>query len=481
MSKTISIAKNTSYIIIGNIIFRILSLFITIYLARYLDVEGFGKLNFILTYISTFAILSSLGTERILIREISRDMLSAPRLLGNTFIIRVGLSIFAIIMSIVIINLFHYPQETIDYIYLASFILIFSSFSEFYSSIFQSKLKMEYETYSKIISKIIYIILIFLIIVYQGTLKQIIIITAFSEFIKLFLIYIFSLKIISIEFDIDLSICKYLIKESIPIAISTFLGMIYFSITILMLSYISGDISVGYYSAALKLSDPFIIIAQALSMSLFPIMSRSFIDAKAVFEKTFYTGFKLVFLTSIPITVGIFLLADKFILLIFKIEYFNSILTLQILIWSMMLISFSSITLTSLISMNKQKINVIISLVCLIVNIILNYVLIPKLDFNGAAISSLFISLILFLMSYYFVTKTFSKHIDYGPLAKIILSASIMGLYITLFSNMNLIVLILTSITIYILLIFLLKIFNEDEMNRFNKIPYFNKIINLRR
>ncbi|RLA79874.1 MAG: hypothetical protein DRG36_04200, partial [Deltaproteobacteria bacterium] len=41
------VAKNTGIIISGDLIFRLVSLVVTIYLARYLVTAGFGKYNYV--------------------------------------------------------------------------------------------------------------------------------------------------------------------------------------------------------------------------------------------------------------------------------------------------------------------------------------------------------------------------------------------------------------------------------------------------
>jgi O-antigen/teichoic acid export membrane protein len=67
------IAKNTGVIIAGNVAFRLVSLFVIIYLARYLGTGGFGKYSFVFAYLAFFNIITDLGLQQILVREMARE------------------------------------------------------------------------------------------------------------------------------------------------------------------------------------------------------------------------------------------------------------------------------------------------------------------------------------------------------------------------------------------------------------------------
>ena len=71
MSTVHKIAKNTGIIIIGNITFKVASLFIIIYMARYFDVKDFEKYNFVFAYMSFFAVSISEGLLNFIFNKLS--------------------------------------------------------------------------------------------------------------------------------------------------------------------------------------------------------------------------------------------------------------------------------------------------------------------------------------------------------------------------------------------------------------------------
>ena len=118
------VAKNTGVVFVGDIIFRTISLVVTLYLARYLGTVGFGKYSFVFAYLSFFLVITDFGLHTILVRDMSRDKSSAPKLIGNAYFIKLVLTVFAVVLSVIVISLMSYPPDTTSYIYVATFTLL---------------------------------------------------------------------------------------------------------------------------------------------------------------------------------------------------------------------------------------------------------------------------------------------------------------------------------------------------------------------
>jgi len=464
------VARNTGIIIVGDIVFRLVSLVVTIYLARYLGTAGFGKYNFVFAYLAFFNILTDLGLQTILVREMSRDPSITSKLIGNAYIIRLILTVIAFISSIVVISLMSYPADTTTYVYIASLTLLFVSFSDFYRTIFEANLRMEYNIIAKLIFKGLSAFLIFLIILTKGTLLHIISALVFSEMVKMILNYIFSRKFVRPRFEFDSKLWKYLFKEALPIAIYSVVWIIHFRTDVVMLSMMRGDASVGIYSAAYKLGEPITLVTSALSISLFPLMSQFFKNSKEKLIKICEFSVRYILITILPITINMTFLADRIIFLIYGAEFKYSAGVLQILIWAFILTSINSVLLNLLISINQQKLNTISITLCAITNVVLNSFLISILSYNGAALATVVTKAMLFLASFFFV----SRHLEIIPLHKIFLrpfiGGIVMSIFIYYFSKLNVFVLIISAAVIYLMMLLILKEFSIEDINIVKKI-----------
>jgi len=473
------VARNTGVVIAGDLIFRIISLFVIIYLARYLGTVGFGKYNFVFAYLSFFGIITDLGLQTILVREMSRDASITPKLIGNAFIIRLILTIFAVVLSIVIITLMSYPADTTSYVYVATFTIFFISFSDFYATIFQANLRMEYKMIAKLSFKVLSAALIFWIIFSHGTLMQVMIVLVFSEMIKTLISYSFSRKFVRPRFEIDFGLWKYLFKEALPLALTVVIWIIYYRIDVVMLSMMQGDAPVGIYSAAYKLSEPLSLIPSALMVSLFPIMSASFKTSEERLIKSYKLAIRYLLIIMLPIAVGTTIIADKIIFLIYRAEFVGSATALQILIWALVFTSASSVLTNLLVSIGKQKLYTASMAICAVVNVTLNFILIPTLSYNGAAIATVATNIVFFLSNFFFV----SKHLQVPPMRKTLLKPTIscllMGSFVYYFIYVNVFLLVLLATVVYLMALLILKTFSKEDIDIIKKIANFLKLSTL--
>src|SRR6185503_11639362 len=75
-------------------------LVVGITVARYLQPESFGLLNYALSFVGIFSAFSTLGTDQIIVRELAKDPARKDELLGAGFIIKVAGSVVMILLMI---------------------------------------------------------------------------------------------------------------------------------------------------------------------------------------------------------------------------------------------------------------------------------------------------------------------------------------------------------------------------------------------
>ena len=458
------IAKNTGVVIAGNVIFRLVSLFVIIYLARYLGTAGFGKYSFVFAYLAFFNIITDLGLQQILVREMAREPSTAPKLIGNAYVIRLLLTVFAVGLAIVLITLLPYPIDTTSYVYIAAFTLFFISFSDFYATIFQANLAMQYNVIAKLTFKFISAGLILWIIFSHGTLVQVMIVLVFSEGIKTLLSYLFSRKFVRPRFTIDFGLWRYLLKECLPLALTGVITIIYYRIDVIMLSVMMGDTAVGIYSAAYRLCDPFSLIPYALTVSLFPLMSAYFKSSKDDLIQTYTLAFRYLLIIALPLAVGTVFVADKVILLIYGTPFANSSTVLQILMWSVMFGMVNTLLWAALVAIDMQKLIMLSVTFCAAVNIILNILLIPVMSYNGAAIATVVTVAVLALSLFYFVSKHLQTIHVHKVVVKPIVATVVMGVFVYYFMNFNVIIVVLLAAVMYVVMLLALKTFSKEEI-----------------
>lgn len=468
MSTIKRLAKNTTILFLSQIISYTLIFFYTIYIARYLGANGYGILSFALAFSGIFSILADLGLNTLTVREVARDKSLTKIYLGNILLIKIILSVLTFLLIILVVNLLGYSQQTINVVYFVSLSVILTSLYQIFYSIFQAYEKMGYQSLGQILSSIIMVFGVFFVIQFGLDvvgLSLIYLISSVIIVIYSFLVSIFKFSIPKLEYD--RAFWSTTIKESIPFGLTGISIMLYINIDSVMLSILQNNEVVGFYNAAYRLTLFLIVIPNTINITIFPSMSQFHIsspDSLSIINENY---FKFMLIIGIPLGVGITLLADKIILLIYGTGYMQSIVALQILIWTIIFTFGSASTVRLLEATNKQLILTKITSICVLVNIALNLILIPMFSYIGASIATVLTEIII-VVSVFKVSNKFSYSIRIKKITKdlfkIIFASLIMAISILYLKNLNFFILVLAAALIYILTLILIKEINNNDL-----------------
>ena len=443
------------------------------YTARYLGAEGFGILSFALAFTGIFGVFSDLGLRQLTVREVARDKSLASKYLGNIAVMKIILVIITFGLIAITINLLGYPEQTIKVVYLVALSVIFGAFSGMFYSVFQAFEKMEFQSVGHILSSALML---------SGALFAISQGFSVVGFASIYFIvsaivlgYSFVVciwKFVLPKIEIDWKFWKPTIKEALPFGLTGIFVTIYYWIDTVMLSLMKGDAVVGWYNAAYRLIMILLFIPSILNVSIFPVMSQFYVTSKDALRFAYERYFKYMAIAGIPLGVGTTLLADKIILLIFGAEYTHSIVALQILVWSSVFIFLSGAFGRLLESSNRQMTITKITCICMVENIVLNLLIIPKFSYIGASVTTViteFTALILCIMVSSKIGYRISKN-NLLDISKVLVASLLMGILIIYLKDLNLLILVLLSAAFYFIVLFLFRVFKEEDAKLLKRI-----------
>ena len=184
------IAKNTLSLFAAQFVSAILSLILSIFIARNLGDVIFGKYSFAIIFVGIFAIFSDLGYNTLLIRDVARDKSQANRYLNNIVSIRAVLSVVIFVFIVVIINVAGYPTYTKNVVYLFGITTLLVSLADIFRVTFRAFEKMEYEAYLRILITIIRVSLGLLVLFLGYGLIELALVFLFSGVVDLLLSFL---------------------------------------------------------------------------------------------------------------------------------------------------------------------------------------------------------------------------------------------------------------------------------------------------
>lgn len=464
MNTASRIFKNTSVLALGQIISYVLGFFYIVYIVRYLGAENFGILSFALTLSAIVKIIIDFGLDSLAVREISRNRSLGKKYLGNIFAIKLILSVICILFIVLVISFSNYSVIKSKVIFFIFISVIISSFSSTFNSLFSAYEKMEYMSIGTILNSALMLIVAFSIISHGYDVVMLSLLTCVVSLINL--LYAFSVcvwKFVVPSLNIDFNFIHSLTKNAWPFFLSAVVDIIAFRIDVVMLSSMKGDLVVGYYSAAYKFLEVLMFIPSAFVGSLFPIFSNFYFSSRESLELLYERSFKYLSIVGLPIAVGTTLLAEKIIFFVYKEGFSKSILTLRVLIWTVPLIFLTYLLGTVIASINKQPIALKINILCMLLNIGLNLILIPKYSLIGASVATVITYILSVILCLYYVSRYLCKIQPQNFASKILIANLIMALFILSFIKMNLLLIVFISIILYFGVLFLLGVISKAD------------------
>ena len=464
MSNNKSLKINALFNIIKTCIGLLMPLITFPYSSRVLGPDSIGKVNFAQSISTYFGLIAGLGITTYAVREgakLRNDIVALSKFTKEILIINLTSTIIA--YAFLIPTILFIPKLS-DYKCLITLV----SSAIFFTTIgmdwfFSSQEEFGYVTIRTIIFQIISIIGLFCLVknsddVYAYAFVQII----GSIGTSIWNLFILRKKLIWKTTE-KLELKKH-IKPILLLFSLSLITSIYTILDTTMLGFLSNDKEIGFYTAATKLNRMVLSAVTAGTAILLPRLSYNAEYDKDNFLPLFKKSLSMVFIFSIPATVGLSLLAEPIMLLLSGDQYIPAIPVTRILNPIIIVISISSlIGLQYFVPLNKEKLTIISVSIGAITNFLLNFILIPKYQAKGAAIATLVAeSSVTFVQILFAGKKIWDKSV-FINIIQIVLSTIIMSISIsflnTFFSNIFLKIFlnVISGVIIYFICLLILR------------------------
>ncbi len=383
--------KNTGWIFLAKVVSFVVSFFTIAIVARYLGPENYGKLSYAQSFVAIFSIFASLGIDQILYRDLIAHPEKEREILGTAFTAKL---LFGTLTFVTTCFFAWYINDDIILSWLIGIIALTFILQPFgvLSLLFQARVAAKYTSYVTILISVIIPLAKILVIFFDRGILYFAAIIALEALINLVCnvyIYVSVFKSTPLTWRYSYVTLKSLLLDSWPLLLAGFSGYLYGRIDQVMIQHIIDSASVGIYDAAVRLTEVLGFFPGVFIASLFPAIINARTHNHQEYIKRFWTlGLFSVGLAGLISSI-IFILAPFIVALIFGTQFSETSTVLQIYIWS--LVGAISVTLIQsyLIAENKAKKILFLTALGAIVNITLNWLLIPSYGIYGAAYATL--------------------------------------------------------------------------------------------
>lgn len=386
-----TIAKNASVLMVSQLVTWGLTLVLTIFLPRYLGAANVGKLQFANSMWAIVAVFVTFGMDVLLTKEIARTPEHATRLFGNTIILRTSLQVLGYMVLVFYLWLFRnrYPPETAYVVYIVGLSSLVWQCNGACQAVLQGLERMEYISIANVAGKAVNTLVCIALLLSGLGVYAVAAVAVIAALVTL-AIELSALKRLtgSLRLHFDWPEAKRMLRAGIPYFMSGVFLVIYMQVDIVIISLLVDERAVGWYGAADQLFGTFLFIPTVFITAVFPALSRLYASGADSLPTLMRKSWDMLILLAIPIGLGLLVVADPLVVLLFGSEFAASgpILALMGIV---LILTYQNILLGQfLVATDRQNPWTIVMAVTVIVTVPLDFLLVPwcQRQFGNGAI-----------------------------------------------------------------------------------------------
>ncbi len=387
-----TLLANTSMYTLSLVFQKILAFVYFILLARTFGASDVGAYTFALSFSLLFSVFADLGISPYITRETAKSDISLQKLFSQALPTKIALVMLSMGIVALAVWFGEYADEMRNFITITTIVMGADMIALLLYGMLRGRQDLRFESVAMACYQL-GVVAIGGTLLYTGTeLLTLLALLAYASLLNM----IYAGWVVARRLKLTIDWRSYRIREAknmlgiaLPFALAGIFVKIYSYLDTVLLGIMQNETAVGFYSVPYKLTFALQFLPMAFAAAAYPAMSYAFAHDKEHLKRIFEQTFFYLWFLSIPIAIGVYVLADEFVLLLYGDAFIKSIPALKILILSLPFI-FLSFPLGSLLNAtNQQKKNTRNFGMVMVINILLNLLLIPRWSFIGASIAGL--------------------------------------------------------------------------------------------
>ena len=381
--------NNTLWLFFDRFFNLIVAFAVGVAVTKYLGPEQFGLLSYAKSIAGFLLIVSSLGFESLLHREFLKDG-EQGKVMGTAFVLRIGTAVASLLLTWLTLLLTDTDALTLHLIVIFASVAVFES-SYVIRSYFQSIVKSRLTAIAALVQtlvlavfKLLFIYLGFSVIYFAG-------ITLFASVvyaIMLFRNYVTNSGNLG-QWSFDGQYAKSLLHDTWPLMIGAIVTFIYMKTDMIIIKILMNNEAVGQYAVIVRMTELWYYVPMLICNSIFPAIFR----AKKVSEQLFIQRIEylhhFLFAVAVLLGIGTWWVGEDIVVLLFGDEYREAGQLLPMYIWTCVFIFLGIAGSQWIIVENLQRLRLVFNVGGAVLNVGLNFLLIPQYGIAGAIYATL--------------------------------------------------------------------------------------------
>jgi O-antigen/teichoic acid export membrane protein len=384
------ILANTAYRALADAGSKIASVALYIVMARKLGEAGFGVFTFAFSLVLLATTLADFGQDRILTREVARDRRRLEGYFANTIALKLTLAVPVFAFAVAAVWLAGVADATTALVagLLAGGVAV-ELLARTCFAVFQAYERLEFVPVVVISQR------------FLTAAAGIAALLAGASVVAVAAIYLGGALValaaaLRLQFRrvarpvlaVEPRAWSPLMRAALPVGLAGVFSTVLFRADMTMLAFYEAKEVVGNYGAAYRLFESTLFLAWAVGAAVFPVLSRLTPASDPPVARVFERSLKLVIALTLPVAVGALVLAEPVVRVVYGTDYEEAVTALRLLAPAIALYPVAHLAGFLLVGQDRQRVLTMTFGLVAIQNVAANFVLIPWLSLDGAALGT---------------------------------------------------------------------------------------------
>ena len=389
MSDGRAVARGTALLAVARLVDRCSGAILAVAVARSLGVESLGVFAAAMAVYGLLAVAGEAGTTSFLVREIARDPHRTGPYVVHLSLLGATVGILLTGAALLVVPHLGYGAELEQATQIVVLALVATTLNSIQEAAFVAHGRVELETVTTLVASTLNVA-VCLLLLHEGASVVALLATFVAIEYAVTAVYfvLIQLYIVRLRLRVDLGLALTLARDSRSFAGSSLVAALFARPEVVILSLLATERQVGIYGAALKVADLALMVPQVLMTNVFPLLSRTATEAAARFAEVQRAVARLLLAYAVPVTVGLLVLAEPIVRLLYGPEFGGAAWPLRILALGLAFGALAELGWRSLAARGAQHVVLRIQLVTVVIRLGAAGVLVTVWAANGAAVAA---------------------------------------------------------------------------------------------
>jgi len=465
---------NRMYKVIGNTVISLLgqavtwtsTILLTIAYGRFLGDVKFGELYFAVTFVALIGFPIDAGFNQQLTRDVAQEPSRSLHYVTNILCFKVIL--WGVLYGCILLLcwLLGYSGEVRILVTICGIMLLSAAIANLMSALHYAFGRVVFPVLGTILEKGLGGLVGVILLSHGASVEVMAFVLLGGSCASMLWQTAWALRLVGIPCTFDLPLARKLLRKSIPFILYGILGVIYYRLDTVLLSFMTNTAVVGWYGAGYRIFDTLVFLPSLIvGPIMYPVFSKLSEHSQTELKVAVEKSLNFLLFCGVPISIGLIIAAPNVVYFLYhRSEFANTIPVLQYLAPGLLFLYINSVLTSVMVSTGCEKKIPLMAAIALVFNLCLNLLLIPAYQQVGAALVTSLTELVLMIFAFVFVPRSLWPLGSIKVGLKALLAGLVMGLVVWFFQRYSLLALLPVAALVYLSTAMLLGTIPRDDV-----------------